>query len=236
MTDKIRLQPLVNLSDNIICGYEALYKKENTDVYPGAARILQSIASSCNYRNNFQLFINMTAKDIVSKNFCRSFLKILEKNHINGSNIVLEVNENTHPDALPSAKCVLSLLRSHGIKIALDDFGTEYSGLAFLKELPVDIVKIDKKFTQETPSSKKSRALLKFCTRLSHEIGCSVVAEGIETMDQLECVRDSGADMGQGFLFAASCKKFVKKNVTQFIDLCEFASSLSDIVPTACCC
>jgi EAL domain-containing protein (putative c-di-GMP-specific phosphodiesterase class I) len=236
MIDKIRLQPLVYLSDNRIFGYEALYRKEGADTYPGATQVLRSVASSCNYKNNFNLFINMTVKDVVDRNFCRSFLKILEQNHIDGSNIVLEVNESTRPDSLSSAKCTLSLLRSYGIKIALDDFGTEYSGLAFLKDLPVDIVKIDKRFTRETPSSSKSRALLKFCTSLSHEIGCQVVVEGIETKDQLDYARDSGADMGQGFLFTASFRQFMRKNVTPFIELCEFASSAADIIPTAFCC
>jgi EAL domain-containing protein (putative c-di-GMP-specific phosphodiesterase class I) len=145
------------------------------------------------------------------------------------------VSESTHPDSLSSAKKVLSLLRYHNVKVALDDFGTEYASLSFLKELPVDIVKIDKKFTQEAPSSKKSRALLKFCAQISHDIGCQVVAEGIETQDQLDCVKESGADIGQGFLFTAPFRNLMKK-ITPFVDFGEFASFPIDVAHKACYC
>jgi EAL domain-containing protein (putative c-di-GMP-specific phosphodiesterase class I) len=165
----------------------------------------------------------MTTKDLVDPSFCKSLLGTLEEKQINGSNIVLEVSENTSPDLLLAAKRTLSLLRNYNIKIALDDFGTEYSTMLFLNELPVDIVKIDKSFVQETPSSRRARSLLKFGVNISHDLGCEVVAEGIETQEQLDCVKDSGADIGQGFLFSAPFINF-KKKMTPFIELCEFAS------------
>jgi EAL domain-containing protein (putative c-di-GMP-specific phosphodiesterase class I) len=212
----------------MIFGYEVLYKKEHSSAYPSASNILESVISSCGHRRNLQLFINMTVKDVVDDGFCRSFLHILKKTKVDGSNIVLEVSEKTHPDSLSSAKKTLSLLRHHNIKVALDDFGTEYSSLSFLKELPIDIVKIDKKFTQEAPSSKKSRALLKFCAQISHDIGCEVVAEGIETQDQLDCVKNSGADIGQGFLFTDPLRN-LRQKITPFIGLDEFASFPIDV-------
>jgi EAL domain-containing protein (putative c-di-GMP-specific phosphodiesterase class I) len=175
----------------------------------------------------------MTEKDIVDKNFCRSFLNVLEKKCIDGSNIVLEVSENTHPDNLDSAKQVLSSLRNYNIKIALDDFGTEYSSMLFLKELPVDIVKIDKKFVQEAPWSKKSQALLNFCTQVFHDIGCEVVAEGIETQDQLDCVKNANVDVGQGFLFTAPFGNR-QEPITPFIELCEFASLPIESISKVC--
>ena len=222
MINKIRLQPLVSLKDSAVFGYEILYKKEDTADYPSAADILANVVSSNIHEDNHRLFINMTGKDVVDPNFCKLFCDILTKRQIDGSNIVLEVSENTSPECLSIAKQTLSLLRLHNIKVALDDFGTKYSSLSFLNELPVDIVKIDKKFIQEAPSNRKSRALLKFCGDVSHDFGCEVVAEGIETRDQLTCARDAGVDLGQGFLFSALFH-FGKK-IAPFIELVEYVS------------
>jgi two-component system CheB/CheR fusion protein len=221
MINKIRLQPLVSLKSNAILGYEALYRKEKAANYPSASDILASIFSSRIHRDNCRLFINMTEKDIVDPSFCRCFCDILEEKQIDGSNIILEVSENTPPECLPDAKKTLSLLRRHNVRVALDDFGTEYSSMSFLNELPIDVVKIDKKFTQEAPTNRKSRALVKFCTDVSHDFECEVVAEGIETPDQLDCVKDMGVDIGQGFLFTVPFR--FRKKTTPFIELWEYA-------------
>jgi EAL domain-containing protein (putative c-di-GMP-specific phosphodiesterase class I) len=162
----------------------------------------------------------MTVQDVVNPNFYTSFVKILEREQIDGSNVVLEVSESTHPDSLSVAKKTLCLLRRHNIKIALDDFGTEYSSLSFLNDLPIDIVKIDKKFVQDAPTNRKARALLQFCVNVSHDLGCEVVAEGIESQDHLECAKNCGIDIGQGFLFSASFWT-LSKNFTPFVELDE---------------
>jgi EAL domain-containing protein (putative c-di-GMP-specific phosphodiesterase class I) len=229
MINKIRLQPLISLKSDAIFGYEALFRKGKAANYPSASDILANIVSSYIHQDDFRLFINMTEKDIVDPNFCKCFCNILEEKQIDGSNITLEVNENTPPECLSEAKKTLSLLRRHNIRVALDDFGTEYSSLSFLNELPIDVVKIDKKFTQEAPTNRKSRALLKFCTDVSHDFGCEVVAEGIETQDQLNCVKDMGVDIGQGFLFTAPLR--FKKKTTPFIELWEYAALSMGITP-----
>jgi EAL domain-containing protein (putative c-di-GMP-specific phosphodiesterase class I) len=229
MINKIRLQPLISLKSDAIFGYEALYRKGKADNYPSASDILANIISSNTCRDDFRLFINMTEKDIVDPNFCKRFCNILEEKQIDGSNITLEVSENTPPECLSEAKKTLSLLRCHDIRVALDDFGTEYSSLSFLKELPIDVVKIDKKFIQEAPTNRKSRALLKFCVNISHDFGCEVVAEGIETPDQLNCVKDMDVDIGQGFIFTAPLH--LRKKTTPFIELWEYAAISMEIAP-----
>jgi EAL domain-containing protein (putative c-di-GMP-specific phosphodiesterase class I) len=232
MINRIRLQPLIKLSDNSIYGYEALCDKGDLTKYPDASQMLSNIIENCEGINkckchNFRLFINMTVEDIKDESFCDSFLKvIMNGQNINSENIVLEINENTSPGALSHAKKTLGTLRSHGVKIALDDFGTEYSDMFLMNELPIDIVKIDKKFIQSAPCNKNVRVLLKFVTQMSHDMGCEVIAEGIETSEQLACVTDLDADMGQGFLFAASVSSF-KQNRTPFINLAEFGLYIS---------
>ncbi|MDR1362254.1 MAG: EAL domain-containing protein [Holosporaceae bacterium] len=230
MDDQIRLQPLVTLDDNSIYGYEALYTKSDFAEFPSATHILRSVAMGCcgkrEGRHDFKIFINMTIEDVADENFCREFLGAMEEVGFAGNAIVLELNENTNPEFLLHMKKSFSLLRRHNIKIALDDFGTQYSSIEYMGELPVDIVKLDKKFTQNAPSNRKIRSLIKFCSALSHDIGCDVVAEGIETIDHLECAMEAQIDIGQGFLFPAPAMT-IKTKKTPFINIRDFASMIS---------
>ena len=233
MDNKIRLQPLVDLNNGSIYGYEALCSRNFCDAnacgqFPSAERILRAITSDCKDIRNFQLFINMTIDDAGNKNFGKLFLNALEELGVDGEQVVLEVNESTPPEMLAQAKQSLSLLRMHNVKIALDDFGTQCSTLELMSEIPLDIIKIDKKFVQNAPYSKKNRSLLKFCVDVSHNIGCKVVAEGIETEDQFECVKEFNVDIGQGFFF--SITSLERQKVDPFINLSDFITytSLND--------
>jgi EAL domain-containing protein (putative c-di-GMP-specific phosphodiesterase class I) len=224
MHKKIRLQPLVRLADGSsrsTFGFEALYKRTSDfAAYPNADQILRTVMSTYKNGNNFHLFINMSTSDVMSENFAATFLQAMNESDLGGNKIVLELNENTHPDLLAQTKKTLNLLRTHGVKVALDDFGTQYSNLSFMSELPIDIVKVDKAFVQKAPFSRKAEALLKFCINVSHDIGCEVVAEGLETKEQLECAQSLDADIGQGFLFNASSWQF--GTASPFLALDEF--------------
>lgn len=229
MIEKIRLQPLVSLDNEFVLGYEALYRKEVLAEFPSATAVTESIFQ--NYDFESQLYVNMTPNDAIDPNFARNFLNTLDRMEISARNIVLEVSENTNPGFIDLIKKNLGLLRSHGVKIALDDFGTEYSTLNFLQELPVDVVKIDQKFVQMAPSSRKARSIVKFAVQVSHDLGCKVVAEGIETTDILNCVSDAGADIGQGFLFSA-----VEKKPSPFVSFRELLAGLVKTPMKACYC
>lgn len=201
MIENVRLQPLVFLDNNSLYGYEVLssfiYEIQK---YPSALDILKMVLKKYS-KIDFSLFINLNVEDVIDSTFCGAFLSLLNKFEGLGSNIVLEVSENTRPECLNKAKESLLKLKESGVKIALDDFGTQYSTLSFMNELPIDIVKIDQSFIQKAPKNSKTMTLLKHSIRLSHEIGCQVVAEGIETEEQLDCVISAGADFGQGFIF-----------------------------------
>jgi EAL domain-containing protein (putative c-di-GMP-specific phosphodiesterase class I) len=199
--NRIKLQPIVQLNENCIFGYEALYNKCVEEDYPGALTMMEKVFAKCHPSFEKKIFLNMTVEEIADKTFCNRFLRAMEQQNINGKNVVLEINEATPPDLLIEAKQAFSLLRTHNISVALDDFGTYYSGFLFLHEIPVDIVKLDKKFVQNVPHSKKARTLLKACVSMSHDLDYEVVAEGIETQDQLECIKTAGVKFGQGFLF-----------------------------------
>ncbi|MDR2682020.1 MAG: EAL domain-containing protein [Holosporaceae bacterium] len=228
MDNRIRLQPLVDLNNGSILGYEALYSKKHSSEFPSASAILRSIASKCKCEQKFLLFINMTLEDASNEKFCVDLLQTMKDFAIDGSRIVLELNESTQPESMPQVKKSFSLLRMHNVQIALDDFGTQYSSMEYMKELPVDIIKMDKKFVQSAPYNRKSRSMLKFCVALAHDLGCKVVAEGIENSDHLDCAREAQADIGQGFLFLASPPVFqMEMRREPFIKLSDFVLYMS---------
>lgn len=227
MNEKIRLQPLLDITKNLIFGYEALSIKNTEDSYPSAEYILRKVVSNVEAHGNFKLFINMTVNDVIEKDFSKNFLRTLYKLGIDGKRVILEVSENTRPEMLPEVKHTLNALRTHNVKIALDDFGTQYSTLEFIKELPLDIVKIDKSFVQNASHNNKNKALLNFYVDVFHDLGCKVVAEGIETKEQLDIVKESKTDIAQGFLFSVSSYCCNKKENSPFIKLSDFSSYIS---------
>ncbi len=229
MVDKIRLQPLVSLQNNVVLGYEALYRKSILAEFPSATAIMKAIFS--NYKFKSHLYINMTPNDAIDPNFAKNFLEALDKMPISKRNIVLEVSEDTNPKFVELIRKNLNLLRKHKIKIALDDFGTKYSTLNFLKQLPIDIVKIDQKFVQKAPYCEEAQSIMKFAMQVSHDLGCKVVAEGIETRESLECVIEAGADIGQGFIFSTIAQK-----PAPFVSFYELLSGLIKAPLKACFC
>ncbi len=122
---------------------------------------------------------------------------------IRPNQVVLEITEGglmEHPELASSA---LTALRRLGVRIAVDDFGTGYSSLSHLQRFPVDVLKVDKSFVAPLGQSEpESTALVTSIIDLAHSLGLDVVAEGIETEDQLERLRGLGCDFGQGYLMA----------------------------------
>ena len=132
---------------------------------------------------------------------------LLLKHHISPARIVVEITEAVLMLDNPEVHAVLKQLSEFGCRIALDDFGTGYSSLSYLNRFPVNIVKVDQSFTRSLSNGtgdvrRKSRMLIKGIRTISHQMGCTVVAEGVETTEQWELLRKLGIDYGQGYLFS----------------------------------
>ncbi|HXV30909.1 MAG TPA: EAL domain-containing protein [Sinorhizobium sp.] len=132
---------------------------------------------------------------------------LLLKHHISPQRIVIEITEAVLMLDNPEVHAVLKQLNEFGCRIALDDFGTGYSSLSYLNRFPVDIVKVDQSFTRSLSAGaadvrRKSRMLIKGIRTISHQMGCTVVAEGVETKEQWQLLRKLGVDYGQGYLFS----------------------------------
>ena len=132
---------------------------------------------------------------------------LLLENGITPSRIVVEITEAVLMLDNPVVREVLDALSDLGCRIALDDFGTGYSSLSYLNRFPVDIVKVDQSFTRSLSSDqpdvrRKSRMLVEGIRTISHQMGCAVVAEGIETTEQWDILQSMDIEFGQGYLLS----------------------------------
>jgi diguanylate cyclase (GGDEF)-like protein/PAS domain S-box-containing protein len=131
--------------------------------------------------------------------FVADVLDVLERTAFPTRLLVLELTESVFADGSQAVVDILSELRGHGIRIAIDDFGTGYSSLGYLRELPVDELKIDRSFVDRL-AGQVDQGLVSAIIRLGRELDLGTVAEGIESPEQLALLRELGCDLGQGYL------------------------------------
>ncbi|MEP3631254.1 MAG: bifunctional diguanylate cyclase/phosphodiesterase [Hyphomicrobiales bacterium] len=147
--------------------------------------------------------VNINDGDLERKGFVLETAKAIADNGLYGPNLSLEVSENcifgkNSDDYLKK----LTLLKDAGCRIALDDFGTGHSSISLLKNVPFDTVKIDRSFIIDIENNPKDRAIVKALTDLSQSMEFKLIAEGVETDEQLETTKNLGVSLIQGFLFA----------------------------------
>jgi len=148
------------------------------------------------------LAINMSVYCLQFTDLAGTIAKILKENGVPPTRCVLELTESVFMKDAVRAKKILSELDEMGIELSIDDFGTGYSSLAYLKQLPVDELKIDKSFVMDMMENENDAAIVKATIELAHAMGMRVVAEGVETDLTLVRLEKLGADIVQGFLIA----------------------------------
>ncbi|MFF5259160.1 putative bifunctional diguanylate cyclase/phosphodiesterase [Actinomadura viridis] len=148
------------------------------------------------------LSVNFTARQIAAPRFVESVAAALEETGLPPRALTLEVREEVLVEDAGQNVRRLSALRDLGVRLAIDDFGTGYASLAYLGQLPVDIIKIDPSFVAGLGSDETLTLLTRTIVRLGSDLGLTVVAEGIERPEQLELLREMGCPRGQGFLVA----------------------------------
>jgi diguanylate cyclase len=146
--------------------------------------------------------VNMSAPEILASGTADLASAELHRAGLQPSALTLEVTETSLLDDLDSATTTLSAIRASGIHVSLDDFGTAFSSLSWMHILPIDSVKIDRGFVEGIPHNPNSTTLVRAIADLSRAFNRDVVAEGIETEQQLRAVREMGITLGQGFLFS----------------------------------
>ena len=146
--------------------------------------------------------VNISARHLADAKFARGVIDTLDARGLPRDHLQVEVTEQVLMETSHSAMTGLRALRDAGVKVGLDDFGTGFSSLAYLRQFPLDFVKIDKSFVHGLAVTGREDAVVAAIVTLSHALGLVVIAEGVETQSQLDAVKSLGCDRVQGFLLA----------------------------------
>jgi len=144
--------------------------------------------------------VNISGQQFRQGDFVRMVSEVLEKSGLPPQMLELEITESVVMDAADSAVGVLHELRQLGVRLAIDDFGNGFSSLGYLKHFPIDTLKIDKVFTRHLPGDREDVAIVHAILELAKSLDMRVVAEGVESVEQLHFLRKSGCHDAQGFL------------------------------------
>lgn len=148
------------------------------------------------------LSLNLSSKTLISNMNFRFIESILSEFHVDYTKFVVEITETAAISNVELAIERLNRLKSRGLKIALDDFGTGYSSITYLKQLPIDIIKLDKSYVKSVTDGRRDGSIIKFILSLARDLNLTVVAEGIETSKQLEYLKNINCSLGQGYFIS----------------------------------
>jgi diguanylate cyclase (GGDEF)-like protein len=219
---EILFQPQVAVAGGRISGVEALARWRHPHFGELGAVTLFSVAERSDYLvqlsdhvqrkaiaaaaawptglGHLRLAVNITAADIVRPGFAAQFLAMVTESGFDPGRLTVEVTESGLIDDLGAAAALLAQLREGGLRIAIDDFGTGYSSLAYLKALPLDYLKIDKRLSEDITGSARDRIVVRSVIDMARSLGLEVIAEGVETREQLDLLAREGCTLYQGFL------------------------------------
>lgn len=223
----LHYQPIVDLSTGKIAGFEALVRWRHSErgmVFPS---LFISVAEetglivpignwvlreACHQLRLWQkekladyplfMSVNLSARQFAQLNLLEQIDQILEETQLHPQSLKLEITESVIMNNANFADIILQELRKRSIQLSIDDFGTGYSSLSYLHSFPVDHLKIDKSFVQRLDGNSENLGLIPAIISIAQTMEMSVIAEGIETTQQLAQLRALGCDFGQGYLFS----------------------------------
>jgi EAL domain-containing protein (putative c-di-GMP-specific phosphodiesterase class I) len=146
--------------------------------------------------------VNLSSSQLSRSGLADLVREALDESCLDPCMTELEITENIVMQDIDSAITTLGVLKGMGISIAMDDFGTGYSSLSYLRRLPIDIVKIDQSFVRELPDSKEDASIAHAIIAMARNLGLDLVAEGVETIKQLNFFRQQEVMVIQGYLFS----------------------------------
>ena len=168
--------------------------------------VLEEACRRCKIWNDnghpdFYINVNLSVVQLLQKDVVENIRRILDKTGVNPKNIVLEITESFAINDMQRVMEIITGLKKLGPRIALDDFGTGYSSLNYIKQLPLDIIKVDKTFIDDIVEDDYAQAFVKLIVDLSKTIGTKIVVEGVEHKEQFELLKSLGVDYIQGYYF-----------------------------------
>lgn len=218
-------QPKIDLKNNQIIGMEALVRwihpekgmippdqfipfaeESNLILSMGEWIIRTACRETAQWHANTKLplvvAINLSAKQFREHNLLDKIRAVVEEHALNPECIELEITESSVMDNVEEALETMHRLRNHGLKLAIDDFGTGYSSLSYLKRFPINTLKIDQSFVRELTEESDDAAIVEAIISMADKLRLNVVAEGVETEDQLQFLTDKGCQNGQGYFLS----------------------------------
>ncbi len=222
--DEIELlfQPQVSIATGVIVGVEALARWRHPEFGSLGAITLFSVAERSDFLvplsdhvqrkalaqaaawpsalGHLRMAVNVTAADVAQTDFAGRFLTMVDASGFPRDRLTVELTESGLIEDLGEAAGLLAMLRAGGLRVAIDDFGTGYSSLAYLKALPLDYLKIDKRLADDISGSPRDRVVVRGVIEMARSLGLSVIAEGVESEPQLALLAAEGCNYYQGFL------------------------------------
>jgi EAL domain-containing protein (putative c-di-GMP-specific phosphodiesterase class I) len=223
---ELYFQPIVSLAEKKVVGAEALLRWHHPELgmvppdkfIPVAEDTGQILAigdwvfrqavqqlnswEQAGFDHQFYVTVNVSARQFHHADFVANILSIFKINDVYPGNITIEITESVVMSDIDDAVEKMNQLKAHGISFAIDDFGTGHSSLAYLKRLPIDVLKIDRSFVQDVVDDCDNRAIVDSILSMASHLGLKIVVEGIETEAQFEFFNDRGAECFQGYLFS----------------------------------
>jgi diguanylate cyclase (GGDEF)-like protein len=218
----LHYQPLRTALSNQVIGAEALLRWQRPDgvlippadfvpfleetgliVEVGARVLMMACREASSWKNqgaNQRVSVNLSAVQLERDDLSATVMSALADSKIDAQGLELEITESVLMRDTARAQATLFALKSRGVRIAIDDFGTGYSSLAYLHRFPVDTLKIDRGFVRQIGDGGNGAAIVGAIIGLAHKLSIEVVAEGVETEQQLEFLRNEGCDLIQGYL------------------------------------
>jgi diguanylate cyclase (GGDEF)-like protein len=224
---RVHYQPLVSFDCSEVTGFEALLRWQHPErgllgpadflpiaeetglIVPIGAWVLRAVcfqaaawAADAPEGHEMRVAVNLSARQLAHPDLVATVAEALAQSGLPPHLLVLEITESVLMTDRELAVTILHALRSLGVRLSIDDFGTGQSSLGYLKTLPVDSLKIDRSFVDGLGTDPDDSAIVEAVVHMGHALGLTVTAEGIETPAQLSELRALGCDLGQGFYFA----------------------------------
>ena len=220
---ELYFQPIYNPQNDRLSGAEALIRwncskygfmgpdkfipllEESALIIPLGRWIIDSAAKACNrWITNipdFVMHINLSFVQIVKSNIIKDVLEYIGRYSAANNHYVFEITETIEMDRIPAVERVFKEFIKNDFRLAIDDFGTGYSNYGYMRDKIFDIVKVDRSFITDIDKQRNNYLMVSFIVKMAHEMGLHVCIEGVETKEELSCVRELGADYIQGYYY-----------------------------------
>lgn len=224
---QLHYQPIISLTNGKLTGFEALIRwnhpemglispasfipiaEETRLINPIGNWVLQNACRQLRiwqeqYPSNppLTMSVNLSIVQFSQTDFIDQIEYVLDDNGLNASNLIIEITESALIKENTSVIRTISILQDLGVRVHIDDFGTGYSSLGYLQRFPIDIIKIDRSFINKINGDNENTEIVRAILNLAHELNLSVIAEGIETENQLNTLKRFNCEFGQGFLLS----------------------------------